>query len=153
MKTDSSKRVPFWRTKKLNEMSDEEWELLCDGCAQCCRIKFCDDDSGEISVTPVVCGLLDIPTCRCTHYESRLKLVESCIKVTPDNISDLTWLPETCAYRLVAEERDLYDWHPLIAGDRRKMDELGISVKEQVVSERDVHPEDLEFQAVRWVDN
>lgn len=151
MSNDPSDELPFWRTKKLNELTVEEWESLCDGCAQCCRIRFRDEASGDVSETPVACGLLDLASCRCTHYEDRLRLVEDCIQVTPDNIASLTWLPDTCAYRLVAAGRDLYDWHPLIAGDRHRMDKLGISVRGQVLSERDVHPEDLEVQLVKWV--
>lgn len=141
----------FWKTKKLQELNQREWELLCDGCAQCCRIKYLNEDTDELSITPVACGLLDIPSCRCTNYENRLDLVDSCVKITPDNVANLHWLPTTCAYRLVAEGKDLFDWHPLIAGNRFQMDKEGISVKGHVVSERDVHPEDLEYRAVKWV--
>ena len=141
----------FWEHKTLTEMSSVEWEKLCDGCAQCCRLKFHDEDTEELSVTPVVCGLLDIPSCQCTHYPQRHELVESCIRITPDNVGDLDWLPDTCAYRLIDEGKKLHEWHPLIAGDRKQMDALGISVIDQVVSERDVHPEDLEYQLVKWV--
>lgn len=151
MIAEKSEELPFWRTKKLDAMTDKEWESLCDGCAQCCRIRYRDDVSGAVSETPVVCGLLDTSTCRCTHYEDRLRLVEDCIEITPENIGELTWLPDTCAYRLIAEGRDLYDWHPLVAGNRQEMDKLGISVKGKVLSERDVHPEDLEEQLVKWI--
>ncbi|MCY3884896.1 MAG: YcgN family cysteine cluster protein [Gammaproteobacteria bacterium] len=141
----------FWKTKRLHELNQQEWELLCDGCAQCCRIKYCDENTEEISITPVACGLLDIPSCRCTSYENRLELVDSCVKITPENVGELHWLPTTCAYRLVAEGKDLLDWHPLVSGDRFQMDKQGISAKGHVVSERDVNPEDLEYRAVKWV--
>lgn len=143
----------FWKSKRLEEMTDQEWELLCDGCAQCCRIKYRDESTGELAVTQVACGLLDIPSCQCTNYENRLRLVDSCVKITSNNVRELDWLPVTCAYRLIAEGKDLYDWHPLIAGDRAMMDKYGHSARSHVVSERDVHPDDLEIRAVKWVRN
>ena len=140
----------FWETKRLDEMSESEWESLCDGCAQCCRLKFQDAHTGEISVTPVVCGLLDIDTCRCTHYEDRHRLVEDCVELTLRNVEQLGWMPETCAYRLIANGKSLFDWHPLISGDLESVHRAGISVKSRVVSERDVDPEDLLSQVVKW---
>lgn len=140
----------FWETKRLDEMTSREWESLCDGCAQCCRLKFQDGDTGEITTTPVVCGLLDMRTCRCTHYEERHRLVDDCVELTTENVEQLEWMPETCAYRLLANGKKLFDWHPLISGDPKSVHKAGISVKGQVVSERDVDPEDLLAHVVKW---
>ncbi|MGB2220620.1 MAG: YkgJ family cysteine cluster protein, partial [Henriciella sp.] len=68
-----AKRLPdrFWDSKKLEDMSQTEWEALCDGCAKCCLIKLEDEDSGEIAYTRLHCKLLDGRTCRCSDYENR----------------------------------------------------------------------------------
>ena len=67
--------LPFWKNKRLDEMTREEGESLSDGCAQCCLIKFEDEDSGNIYHTNVVCEYLEIFHCRCTRYEERSVLV------------------------------------------------------------------------------
>ena len=153
MNSDDSTVVPFWQAKKLAEMSTQEWESLCDGCAQCCQLKFKTANERKYVLTPVVCKLLDLDTRRCGSYKSRHRVVPDCVRISADNIESLYWLPDTCAYKLVAEGKPLYDWHPLIAGDSHKMEELGISVTNRVLSERDIHPDDLAVQVVKWVDN
>ena len=143
---------PFWKTKTLAQMSHDEWESLCDGCAQCCLVKLRDDETGAIGYTNVVCHLLDRQRCRCTRYAERHVRVPDCIEIDPSNVAALDWLPETCAYRLLANGRELEWWHPLVSGDRKTVHRAGISVRGRAVSEVDVHPDELELRVVKWVD-
>jgi uncharacterized protein len=133
----------FWKTKTLEEMTPAEWESLCDGCAQCCIIKFEDEDTGRIYHTNVVCSLLDIYHCHCTRYVERSVLVPTCLTLTPEMIRDLTWMPETCAYRLLAEGKELPLWHPLVSGDAKSVHHAGASVRGKVVSAKNVAEDDL----------
>lgn len=139
---------PFWRHKALAAMSPEEWESLCDGCGRCCLHKLEDADSGELFHTNVACRLLDHRSCRCRRYDQRLELVPDCIRLTPDNVVHLRWLPSTCAYRRLAEGRDLPDWHPLVCGDPEAVHRAGVSVRGRVVCERRIR--DLEAHIVQW---
>ena len=139
---------PFWRQKRLDEMSGEEWEALCDGCAKCCLNKLEDIDTGEIAYTEVACRLLDLESCRCTNYAERRRLVADCVSLEPGLVENLGWLPSTCAYRLLSEGRQLPDWHPLVAGHGESVHRAGISVRGRVVSERRAGA--LEDHVVRW---
>ena len=121
--------VPFWKTKELEQMNAQEWEQLCDGCGKCCLSKLEDEDTGDIYWTSVSCRLLDADTCRCHDYPNRLKIVSDCVGLTPENVRTIVWLPQTCAYRLVAEGRDLYWWHHLLSGSRETVHEAGMSVR------------------------
>jgi uncharacterized cysteine cluster protein YcgN (CxxCxxCC family) len=141
---------PFWRTKSLDQMDAAEWEALCDGCGRCCLNKLEDEETGEIAWTDVACRLLDGDSCRCTDYERRHAQVPDCVRLDPDSVRSLPWLPPTCAYRLVAEGRDLYWWHPLVSGDPETVRAAGISVSGRSVSEADWPPETLEERVVTW---
>lgn len=141
---------PFWKNKKLGEFSEDEWEALCDGCGRCCLVKLEDFDTGEIENTNVVCEFMDLGTCRCTTYETRHVEVPTCIKVTPDNVTGIEWMPPTCAYRLIAENKDLEWWHPLVAGEHESIVAAGISVKGRVTSESEVSDDDLEDHIAEW---
>ena len=127
----------FWKRKSLAEMSRQEWESLCDGCALCCLHKLENEETGEIFFTDVACKLLNTETCRCTDYAARAKRVSDCMVLSADEPEVFDWLPSTCAYRLLADGDDLPDWHPLITGDPNTVHEAGISARGKVVSELD----------------
>lgn len=127
---------PFWKTKTLDEMSRDEWESVCDGCGRCCLHKLRDEDTEVLSFTNVACRLLDLRSCRCSHYERRRDKVPDCVSLTPETLRQIDWLPPTCAYRRLEEGRDLLWWHPLVSGDPGSVHEAGISVRGRAVDER-----------------
>lgn len=124
----------FWKTKSLEEMTPQEWESLCDGCGKCCLAKLEDEDTGEIFWTSVACKLFDAEACRCCDYEHRLERVRDCVRLTPENVRRLTWLPSTCAYRLIADGKDLESWHPLISGSPETVHLAGISIRARITA-------------------
>lgn len=135
----------FWETKSMAQMSQKEWEALCDGCGKCCLNKLEDEDTGEVALTNVACRLLDDSTCRCSQYDIRHQFVPECIVLKPSNIPEhLYWMPETCAYRLVHEGRPLEDWHPLISGTPDSVHRAGVSVQNKTVPEFEIDEDDWE---------
>jgi uncharacterized cysteine cluster protein YcgN (CxxCxxCC family) len=142
---------PYWRVKPLEAMSPAEWEALCDGCGRCCLVKLEDEDTGAIHATSIGCTLFDAQSCRCRDYDNRAARVPDCVTLTPALVRQLSWLPPTCAYRLIAEGRDLYWWHPLVSGDDHTVEAAGVSVKGRVSAmEHDVPPEQLQEHLATW---
>jgi len=127
----------FWQDKPLNEMTNAEWESLCDGCALCCMNKIEDEDSGEIFYTNTACELLDLSSCRCSDYARRLRKVPDCLQLTVTTVAAYDWLPASCAYRRLANGQGLADWHPLISGRPESVHEAGISLLGQMVRDED----------------
>ena len=135
---------PFWMRKSLEKMTPAEWEALCDGCARCCLLKLEDEDTREIYYTGVVCRLLDTGTCRCKDYDHRMQEVPTCVVLSPERVRSLKWLPKTCAYRLLAEGKNLPGWHPLVSGNPQTVHWAGISVRDRTISEEEIDIQKLE---------
>lgn len=137
-------RPRFWEMP-LKQLTNDEWEALCDGCGKCCLAKLEYEDTGDLIFTSVACKLLDNQTCRCSNYENRHDIVPECVVLTPKKIRKVGyWLPATCAYRLRHEGKPLYDWHYLISGDRETIHREGISMRGRTISEAEVDDDDWE---------
>jgi hypothetical protein len=154
----------FWEQKTLLEMNDEEWEAVCDGCAKCCLNKFIDDDDEEdvsptdfirdgevVHYTNIACQYLNSHKCECECYELRTTLVPDCVKLTKENIKDIFFMPNSCAYRRLHEGRGLPGWHPLLNGGKKSlMHKKQMSVRNKTISELAVRLEDFEDHIVSW---
>lgn len=132
-------KTEFWKTTALADMSDAEWESLCDGCGLCCMHKIEDEHSGDIYYTNLACRLFDLENCSCSNYAQRTKQVPDCMSLRRSPDMNFDWLPGSCAYRRLSNGQDLLDWHPLISGDPETVHAAGISVRGKVVSERDTN--------------
>ncbi len=142
--------MSFWKTKTLAEMTHAEWESLCDGCGKCCLHKLEDEDTDEVYYTNVACRLLNLKTCRCTNYPARTRLVPECLDLRQHEVSEFTWLPATCAYRLVAEDQELPQWHPLISGDDSSVADAGVSIRSFAIPESEA--DDFEDHIIEWLE-
>lgn len=129
----------FWKHKSLLDMNEAEWEAVCDGCGKCCYRKFIEGHGRRqrLYFTRIACNLLDLDSGKCGHYSARFQLEADCTKLTKENLPDFAWLPKTCAYRLLYENKPLFDWHPLISGDPNSVKLAGVMV-ENGIHEKDV---------------
>ena len=132
----SALRPQFWKNYPLDQLTSPEWEALCDGCGLCCLVKLQDEDNGEVVYTKVACQLLDTQTAQCSDYANRKRQVPDCVRLTPRLAASLTWLPDTCAYRLRARGKPLPAWHHLLSADPEAVHAAGISVRGKVIGEQ-----------------
>jgi len=141
----------YWQEKTLFEMTIQEWESICDGCAKCCLTKLQDQDTEQLVFTNVPCTLLNSDTCRCSDYENRSEVVAECVSLTPENVMKCAeFMPSTCSYRLLLEGKPLPEWHHLISGDTELVHTLGKSVQGRIRHSKD-KDDDLENYVVDWV--
>lgn len=141
---------PWWQQKALSELTADEWESLCDHCAKCCLNKLEDEDDGTVYYTDVACNLLDGQTCRCSNYPNRQVLMPDCVRLTPQNLEQLYWMPPSCAYRLVYEGKDLPSWHHLVSGSKATIHQQGESIIGKFVFSKDVNEDEWEDRVVDW---
>jgi uncharacterized cysteine cluster protein YcgN (CxxCxxCC family) len=142
----------YWNNTPLHELSHEQWEMLCDGCGKCCLHKLQDEDTNEVFYTRVACKLLDTKSGGCQDYDQRFSRVPDCMDVAKMLTSEMAWLPNSCAYRLRADNKPLPQWHPLISGKQSSVHKETKSIRGRVVSEVDVDEADLENYIIRWID-
>jgi uncharacterized protein len=148
----SDTRPKFWEKIPLSDLSKPEWEALCDNCGRCCLLKLEDPDTAEIEFTNISCRLFDGAECNCSQYALRKQLVKDCVVLTPENIErHAYWMPSTCAYRLLFEDKPLFDWHPLISGDPETVHEAGISMRFKTLAEYEINDDDLELYVIEEI--
>lgn len=151
-RVDKFKRLEpeFWKHKKLEDMSKDEWEALCDSCGKCCLNKL--EINGKIKFTNARCRFLDCRSCLCRIYEHRFEAVPDCRDIDIAAVREKPrWLPKTCAYLLLDSGRNLPDWHPLITGKAASVSESGMSLAgRKTVNETEV--KDYEDYIVDWQD-
>lgn len=141
---------PFWEVTPLTEMTNAQWESLCDGCGKCCVLKLEDVDTGAIYYTDVSCKLLCTKSAQCTNYQERKTHVPDCVILRPDNLEEVHWMPESCAYRRLHEGRDLPPWHPLRVGHKDGMIAANHCVAGHVTPEGAVAEEDMPDHLFDW---
>ncbi|MDA8431322.1 MAG: hypothetical protein M0T70_18875 [Geobacteraceae bacterium] len=96
----------------------EHWESRCRGCGECCFEKI-EDDRGTIFYLMSACRYLDLETRQCRIYDNRFVINPECVKLTPELVPALRWLPRGCGY-LEAPQPDVPPLPPGRGRARRK---------------------------------
>ena len=93
-----SLNVEYIINTPLEELSEQEWEALCDNCGRCCLVKLEDDETDEVFYTNIVCGLYDIEQGQCSNSLKRKETFPG--SVVNSRVGDAldSQLPDTCAY-------------------------------------------------------
>ena len=138
----------WWLDKSLSQFTQSEWESLCDHCGKCCLLKLEDEDTGVVYYTDVACYLVEANSCKCSNYKDRETLVPDCLRLTPDNLEQIGWMPLSCAYRRLMEGRDLADWHHLVCDDKEEVHRQGCSIRGRYTCES--KSDDVEERIVEW---
>jgi uncharacterized cysteine cluster protein YcgN (CxxCxxCC family) len=120
--------IHYWDTKRLEEMTESEWESICDGCGLCCLTKLQDDETDEIVYTRIVCEYSDTETGKCSDYSNRSKNVPTCVPLSRKRVSKFDWLPDTCGYRVLDRGDKLANWHPLNSGSSTSVTLAGVGL-------------------------
>jgi len=76
---------------------DVDWDSRCKQCGECCFEKI-EDERGNIFYTRTACRFLDVASRRCKIFERRFEINPSCVKLTPELVETLRWLPRDCGY-------------------------------------------------------
>jgi uncharacterized cysteine cluster protein YcgN (CxxCxxCC family) len=80
-----------------------DWDSRCKQCGSCCFEKI-EDQRGNIFYMQSACRFLDVDSRRCKIYERRFEINPSCVKLTPDLVQSLRWLPRDCGYRRMTDD-------------------------------------------------
>jgi uncharacterized protein len=134
----------FWETKSLQELNDEEWELLCDGCGLCCLHRLQgEEEDAPVLMTRVVCRCYDLKNGGCSDYLNRFKVVKECTQLTLERAAEFDWLPESCAYRLRYHHQELPLWHPLNSGTQTSVQPYSVFSLSPVLETENIDLEDF----------
>jgi len=82
-----------------------EWEALCRRCGECCFEKWVEGD-GTVHPTAIPCRHLDIHSRECRVYHKRFEVGEGCVKLTPEVVASVRWLPAGCGYVMQTGKSD-----------------------------------------------
>jgi uncharacterized cysteine cluster protein YcgN (CxxCxxCC family) len=75
-----------------------DWESKCNRCGKCCYHKL---ELSELIFEHLNshCEYLNPISRLCSIYETRLEVNPNCLKLTPQNVPNLAWLPLDCGLR------------------------------------------------------